>query len=502
MTDQAPRPGAFPAPVYARHVLEPAFYATQAALFEPMMQANKAHTVMLIECGIIEPQSGGRLLAAIARADAEGSDGYSYDPQVEDLSFAVEKRIIEIAGDEAGGNLQLARSRNDLDAVMCRLALRGRLQDIMHATLGLRGRLMALAEEHINTLMPGVTHTQEAQPTTLAHYLLGVLGPLGRDGEHLMHSYDQTNSSPLGAAAFTTTSLPIDRERTAELLAFIDVVENGYDAVGGADYILQAVGALRILALSLARFVNDLLIWARTDTGIVRIGNEFIQISSLMPQKRNPVVLEHVRARIGYVIGDATTVEALVHNAAFGNTVDTEDAIHLPLFRCCEHTLMVLDVLASVLDTIQFDTNRLARQTGSGFGVSTELAECLVREFGLPFRQAHTIVTRVVRELTLAGEDMRSLTIDRVETIVEDVTGRRVGLNDELLAECVDPAGFVARRTAPGGPAPLAIRAALEREHAISQNQRDWLEAQQTVLFAAAEHLDALVSEMATVDRR
>lgn len=463
-----------------------------------MMQANKAHAVMLIECGIVPAEPGRRLLSAISTVDVDGPGTYVYDPQVEDLFFAIERRIIDLAGEDAGGNLQLARSRNDLDAVMCRLALRGRLLDIAHATFGLRGRLMALAEEHIDTLMAGVTHTQEAQPTTLAHYLLGVLGPLGRDGERLMRAYDRTNLSPLGAAAFTTTSLPIDRERTAELLAFTDIVENGYDAVGGADYMLEAVGTLRIMSLSLVRFVNDLLIWARSDVGVAHIGNEFIQISSIMPQKRNPVVLEHIRSRIAYVLGDAATVEALVHTAAFGDTVDVEDPIYVPLFRCCEHVLMVLDLFSGVLDTIQFNTRKLEQQVVGGFGVSTELAECLVREFGLPFRQAHTVVARAVRQLGLAGEDMRALTVEGLEEIIQDVTGKRAGLTTEMLAESVNPAGFVASRTVPGGPAPLAIRAALEREHATSHAQRDWLEAQQTALFAAMEGLDEMVSEMMT----
>ncbi len=460
-----------------------------------MMQANKAHAVMLMESGIIDPDQGQRLLSAITTVERDGPEGYTYDPAVEDLFFAVERRITELAGEDAGGNLPLARSRNDLNAAMCRIALRGRLLDIAHATLGLRGRLMALAEEHIDTLMPGVTNYQEAQPTTLAHYLMGVLAPLGRDGERLIQAYDGTNLSPLGAAAFTTTSLPIDRERTAELLAFTDIVENGYDAVGGADYMLQTVATLRIMALNLARFVNDLLIWARSDVGVARIGDEFIQTSSLMPQKRNPVVLEHIRARIAHILGDATTVEALVHTAAFGVTTDVEDPLYVPLFRACENAIATLDLLTSVLDTIQFDTEKLGAQANGGFGASTELAECLVREFGIPFRQAHTIVTQAVHQLGLSGTDMRTLTVDGLEEIIENVTGQRAGLTEEMLGESVNPAGVVARLTSPGGPAPLAIRAALAREVATSHAQRDWLDAQQTALFAAMEQLDGLVSE-------
>ncbi len=464
MSERDRKSARFPAPSYARQILEPAFLMARMELFGPMMAANKAHAVMLTEQRIIDLDNGSRLVRAILQAEAQTVSAFQYDPTVEDLFFAVERRIIDIAGDGAGGNLQLGRSRNDLSAALCRLVLRQRLLDLASIHAALRERLALLAEEHVDTLMPGVTHTQEAQPTTLAHYLLGVLGPMERDAERLRLTYEHANRSPLGVAAFTTSSLPVNRGRVATLLGFDGLVENGYDAVGAADHMLETVGTLRICCLNLIRFVNDLLIWCRSDVAIVRVGSEFLQISSIMPQKRNPVVLEHIRARIGYVVGDANTVETMVHGASFGDTVDVEDEIFVPLFRCCDDTASVLTLLADVLKTIQFDTRLLGIAAHAGFGASTELAERLAVDFGLPFRQAHRVVAQIVRELAENGGDLRALTPRMLTQAVHNVTHGGVDITDRSLLDVVDPKLVVARRVTPGGPAPKAVIDALRRE--------------------------------------
>ncbi len=490
MNLDAEQSATFPAPIYARHILEPAFDFARAELFDAMMATNKAHAVMLVEQEIVGRQNGARLLEGILQAAAADAESYGYDPAIEDLFFAVERRIIEIAGPNAGGNLQIGRSRNDLSAALCRLVLRQRLLNLAGLHCGLRERISTLASQHLNTTMPGVTHTQEAQPTTLAHYLFGVLGPLQRDARRLRLAYQHTNQSPLGVAAFTTSSLPVNRDRVASLLGFDGIVENGYDAVGAADYMLDTVGMLRTCCLSLVRFVNDLLIWGRTDVGIVQVGGEFIQISSIMPQKRNPVVLEHIRARIGYVLGDAATVEAMVHTAAFGDTVDVEDEIFVPLYRCCDHAASVLSLLSDVLATIQVDRERLAESARSGFGASTELAERLTIDGGLSFREAHGVVAWIVRDLAADGKDLRALTPEMVEVIVHSLTDTRVALTKDILHAVTDPAEFVARRTTPGGPAPAAVQNALDRERESRETEQRWASQERSRLEQVANTLD------------
>jgi argininosuccinate lyase len=462
-------------------VLEPGFLHAQAWLWPYMIAANEAHTLMLAEAGIITDEHAARVLLAQRTVAADGPEAFSYDPQVEDLFFLLEARLIELAGPDAGGNLQIARSRNDLTPAMGRMFLRQRLVDIERLVLQLRARFIALIDAHIDTLMPGITHTQPAQPTTLAHYLLGVLGPLERDSIRLRHAWERANQSPLGAAAFTTTGFAINRERTAELLGFDGFIENGYDAVGAADHLLEATQALVTMVGGLGRFVNDLLIWARQEARVFRIGIEFVQISSIMPQKRNPVALEHIRTRIGYVFGDASSVATLVHGAAFGDTNDVEDPIYVPLARAFDAATAVLELLDAVLETAEFNVDLLASRAGDGFTTATALADGLVRAYGLPFRTAHHITARVVHALIAGGST--AITSELVERIALEVTGNALSIPDDWLTLQLDPREFVAARTVPGGPSRIAVERALAEA-------RTRFDLDSDSIARAAQHLD------------
>ena len=454
----------FPHPEYARLILQPAFGDARRLLFPHMMAANEAHVLMLQATGILSTDHAARMLKAIRVVADAGPSSVAYENDVEDLFFQVESQIIDIAGADAGGNLQIARSRNDLDAVMCRMMLRDRLQTTGHRILDLRGTMIELVSRHIDSIMPGITHTQPAQPTTLAHYLLGVLGPLERDSQRLRAAFERTNICPLGAAAFTTSSFPIDRLKTAELLGFDGIVVNGYDAVGAADHMLEATQVLVTLATSLGRFVNDLLIWARHEVGILRVAKAFVQISSIMPQKRNPVVLEHIRSRIGYVLGDANTVQNMVHTAAFGDTVDVEDPIYVPLARTFDSADAVVTLLNVVLETIEINSELLRSRAGEGFTTSTGLADGLVRDYGLPFRDAHAITSQSVRQ-AIAGDG--SITCGIVSEAASQVRGEALSIDAGWLESQLDPDAFVQARSVPGGPARSAVEQAVADARAL-----------------------------------
>lgn len=452
--------GAFPNPIYAGEILAVGFREAQRLLFAPMQAANEAHILMLVERGIIDPADGAALFRALADVEAAGPEAFTYDPAVEDLFFAVEGRVIAAVGVEIGGNLQIARSRNDLAAVMNRLFIRERSLQVQRALLRFRATLLDLAGDHGRTIMPGITHTQPAQPTTLAHALLGVLGPLERDSERLREGWARLNRSPLGVAAFTTTGFAIDREQTARDLGMNGLVENGYDAVGTGDHMIEATQSLVTLVSGLSRFVYDLLVWTRREVGVLRIADEFIQISSIMPQKRNPVVLEHVRARIGYVYGDAATVATMIHSAPFGDTNDVEDQIFLPIARAFDATVSVLDLLGAALATATVDVALLAARAGEGNTTATAVADGLMQDFGLPFRSAHHVLSRLVSE---GGE----ITSERIAATASEVAGREIAIDPDWASRKLDPWAFIEARTLPGGPAPSetarAIAAARER---------------------------------------
>ncbi len=447
--------GRFPNPIYAREILEVGFREAQRLLFFHMQAANEAHILMLVEQGIVSRQDGAALFRAFAEVEAAGPESFHYDPSVEDLFFAAEGKVIELAGADAGGNLQIARSRNDLAAVMNRLFIRERSLRVQRALVRFRNTMLDLAAAHVRTLMPGITHTQPAQPTTLAHYLLGVLGPLERDSERLREGWARLNRSPLGVAAFTTTGFPIDRDRAARYLGLDGLVVNGYDAVGAGDHMLEATQSLVSLVSGLSRFVYDLLVWTRRDVGILRIDDEFIQISSIMPQKRNPVVLEHVRARIGYVYGDSATVGTMIHSAAFGDTNDVEDQIFVPIARAFDATISVLDLLGAALRSATFDVDLLARRAHEGNITTTAVADGLVRDFGFSFRSAHHVLSRLVSE---GGE----ITSERLAVVASEVAGRPLVISPEWTERMLDPWAFVEARSLPGGPAPEATTRAID----------------------------------------
>lgn len=470
-------PTGFPHPAYRAIVLDPALANARTRLFGPMLAANTAHVVMLAEQGILTSDQAAALLRAIKQVEAEGVEQIvaKAPASAEDLFFMVEGELIVLAGPDVGGNLQLARSRNDLGAALWRLVARERILDVIEQTLTFRQSLLTLAEQHVESIMPGYTHTQPAQPTTLAHYLAGVWGPLERDIARLQAAYARVNQSPLGAAAFTTTAFPIDRARVAALLGFDGIIENGYDAVGASDVMLEAVGALVVCASSLSRFLYDLLVWARVEVGFIRVDNSFVQISSIMPQKRNPVVLEHLRAHLAYIYGDAAAVQTMTHNAAFADTNDVEDDIQIPLYRAFGHATNVLTLFTAVLDTLHVNTGRMAALAGRGFTTATELADTLAREFGLPFRTAHGITARVVQTALASGKEADAVTAANVQAAAKAVTGKSLSITDAMVRHALDPTSVIAARSLPGGPAPDRMRQTIAESAARLQADRTWL---------------------------
>lgn len=467
----------FPHPIYSQHVLQPAYTDAQALLFAPMLAAHEAHAVMLAECGIITPANAAAIVNAVASIRVDGVIAYAYQPGIEDLFFRIEGRIIELAGADDGGNLQLARSRNDLGHALARMALRTRVQEVADRLLDLRRAVMGQARRHLDTLMPGYTHTQPAQPVTFAHYLAGVLTYLAHDQAKLTAAYAIVNQSPLGAAALTGTGFPIDRRRVAELLGFDGIVLSTQHAIGAGDYLTDVAFAVQSLAVDLSRTTHDLLVRATQEANALRIDDSFIQISSIMPQKRNPVVLEHLRARLSRALGYAQTVVIQCHSIPYGDTQDIEDEILPPLFHALDAIEECLELYTAVFTTLTLNEAHLRRQAGEGFTTATELADALVRETGLPFRLAHKVVAGMVQAAVKAGIPSSQLTLDLLQIAARQVLGRELAFTAAQFQQALDPAHFVAVRTGEGGVAPSATAAVLD--------------ALQVGLDADAQHLAA-----------
>ncbi len=488
----------FPHPLYDKFVLQPFFADAKLYYFAPMLAANRAHAVMLCKCGIISRENAAALLDALAQVEALGVDGLSYRAGVEDLFFAIENELIELAGTAHGGNLQLARSRNDLGYALTRLALRALLLETLDDLLSLRESLHEFSFLHLRTLMPGYTHTQPAQPTTLAHYMAGVLAGLARDTARLQFAWATNNQSPLGAAALTGTAFPIDRELSARLLGFDGVMHSTYDSIGASDNLTDVSGALSSLAVNLSRFTKDMLFWATQESGAIRIHSSFLQISSIMPQKRNPVVLEHLRARISRMLVQAQGIALQCHNIPFGDTQDIEDEIFPLLFGSLETAKAILQLYAAVMDTLGVNVQHLRARAAAGFTTVTELADTLVRECGLPFRRAHSIVSALVSHAQAEGLSPADLTVETLRQVAANRLGLEISLADEAFQRALDPQAFVDSRSLYGGAAPAATGAVLATQHRQIQADRQWLNDRHNALTTANQLLQDEIAALLT----
>lgn len=465
----------FPHPTYSRTVLQPAYRDAQAYLYGPMLAAHEAHALMLAHCQIISQDNARAILRAVAHLREQPAEELGYQPGVEDLFFRVEQAIIQEAGADFGGNLQLARSRNDLGQALFRMAFREQLLALYDDTLRLRETVLHLARRHLHTLMPGYTHTQPAQPTTFAHYLAGVLSFLADDQRRLAAAYASVNRSPLAAAAFTGTGFPIDRLEVASLLGFDDVITSTHHSIGAGDHLTDMAFAVQSLAIGLSRVTRDLLFLATQEAGGLHIHDSFIQISSIMPQKRNPVVLEHLRARLSRAIGAAQTVAIQCHNIPYGDTQDIEDEILPPLQEALQTARDCVSLYTDVFATLTLHQEHLRRRAGEGFTTATELADTLVREAGLPFRLAHHVVATLVQRAVQDGVAATDLSLDRLQEAAREVLGREVALSQEQFQQALDPVHFVEVRNGLGGAAPQATGTLLDGLAQGLERDRGWL---------------------------
>ena len=457
------------------------------------MAINKAHLIMLNEQGLISNEEGKKMAEAIESLDLQSIRTSHYSGQVEDLFFQVEGDLLQRAG-EIAGNLHIARSRNDMCITMFRLTLREKLQTALSSVLFLKENLLQFANEHVETLMIGYTHTQQAQPTTLAHYMMAVVDSLNRDVERFELAYHHCNQSPMGAAAFTTSGFPINRERMKELLGFDGVVENSYDAIAGADYIAEVMTATQITAITLGRFVQDLLLWSTQEFAVLRVSDPYVQTSSIMPQKRNPVSLEHIRSFLSTCVGNTQTVLTMIHNTPFGDIVDTEDDMQPYAWRSLELLDQLCRLLACVIGTAEVNKEKLRARATASFATITELADTLVRTDALSFRKAHQISSKVVTDALSQNMAAKEVTMALVNKAALAVIGKEVLLDEAGLQQSLDPDYFVRVRSLPGGPNPDEVRRMIVLRENQHEDHLSWLQEAKDQAKKSLSQLDAVLA--------
>jgi argininosuccinate lyase len=449
---------------YIRLVLARHFEDAKSLFLRQLFDIHYAHLAMLAETGIVSRDIARAIRQGLDAIDLDVLRSTPYDSRSEDLFFHVDTLLSAACGPEAAGRLHTARSRNDIDMTMYRMRLREDMLALLAALADLRRVLLTRAADHRDTIFPAHTHTQPAQPTTLAHYLLAVVEERERDAARCVGVYGRINRCPLGACAITGTGFPIDRQRTADLLGFDAPTGNTYDSIATMDYALEACAAAAVAVVGLGRFVQDMLLWCTREVGYLRLPDDLVQVSSIMPQKRNPVALEHARAILSRALGQLQAVPLSIHNTPFGDIVDTEDDVQPLIARAFTDALRGIDLTAVAMRRADFDVERMRARAHGGWVSVTELADTLAREHDVPFAIAHGIAARLVEASPTGTPAATSAAI--VARAAADLGRPDVRLNDAELARILSPDHFVRTRRTPGGPAPEVTGAAIEASRA------------------------------------
>ncbi len=422
---------------------------TDKRLAEQDIAGSKAHAAMLAKTGVITTADESAIQKGLDQVLAEIRDGkFQFSKALEDIHLNVESRLKEIIGEPAG-RLHTARSRNDQVALDFRLWVKsacdtraGQITDLMKA-------LLSQAEKHADTVMPGFTHLQTAQPVTFGHHLMAYVEMLDRDRSRFTDAIARMNESPLGAAALAGTGFPIDRHMTAKALGFDRPMANSLDAVSARDFAIEALAAIAICAQHLSRLAEEIVIWSSAQFGFVRLSDAWSTGSSIMPQKRNPDAAELVRAKTGRAMGSLVQLMTIMKGLPLAYSKDMQEDKQTT-FDAFDALDLSLQAMTGMISTMTPNVERMRASASSDFATATDLADWLVREFNIPFREAHHITGAAVKAAEQANVPLPNLPLATLQQLEPRIT-------DKVFAVLTVDAS-VASRQSYGGTAPVRVR--------------------------------------------
>ena len=421
-------------------------------LWQEDIAGSKAHADMLAANGIIAASDNATIQSGLDSIYAEyEASGVPEDLTLEDIHMVTETRLRALVGEPAA-RLHTARSRNDQVATDFRLWVRNATHEIDAGLRAFQSALVTRAEEHADSIMPGFTHLQVAQPVTLGHHLMAYYEMTKRDRSRFADCRSRLNQSPLGAAALAGTSFPIDRAATALALGFDGPMANSLDSVSDRDFALEFLTAAAQTALHLSRLAEEMIIWASQPYGFISLPDAWSTGSSIMPQKRNPDAAELVRGHAGRIIGCMNSLMITMKGLPLAYSKDMQDD-KPPVFEAYDLLALSIAAMTGMVANVTFNTPRMREVAGSGFSTATDLADWLVREFGMPFREAHHVTGSVVKSCEARGIGLSDITVDDLSAINPALAGCNL---PDLSIE-----GSVNSRTSAGGTAPIRVKEAI-----------------------------------------
>lgn len=439
------------------------FFDKRLAAFD--IQGSLAHAQMLSEQGIISAQDFAEIQRGLTQIQGEIDAGtFEWQLDLEDVHLNIEARLTALVG-LAGKRLHTGRSRNDQVATDIRLWLRAQIDGIVVALNQLCSGLLDVAEREADTILPGFTHLQVAQPITFGHHLLAYVNMFARDTERMTDTRRRVNRLPLGAAALAGTTYPIDRARVAQLLQFDGLCENSLDAVSDRDFAIEFCSAAALVMMHVSRFSEELIQWMSPRVGFIDLADRFTTGSSIMPQKKNPDVPELARGKTGRVYGDLMSLLTLMKGQPLAYNKDNQEDKE-PLFDAVDTVLETLLIFTEMVQGIAVKPANMRAAALQGFATATDLADYLVKK-GLPFRDAHEAVAHAVKVCSARGCDLADLTLDELRAATGLSTAQQA-LIEMNVAQCLTLEGSVAARNHIGGTAPEQVRAAIAKWRTIA----------------------------------
>ncbi|MBS0505030.1 MAG: argininosuccinate lyase [Proteobacteria bacterium] len=429
------------------------------------IQGSRAHVAMLAARGIVSAEDAARIDEGLEQIAAEFADhGVTEDLALEDIHMHVESRLAEIIGPVAG-RLHTARSRNDQVATDFRLWVRDAIDEIDTALTAFQSVLIGRAEEHAETVMPGFTHLQSAQPVTLGHHLMAYFEMIHRDRGRFEDARARMNECPLGSAALAGTGFPVDRFAVAEELGFDRPTDNSLDAVSDRDFALEFLFAAATCSMHLSRLAEEVILWASQPFGFVALSDAWSTGSSIMPQKRNPDAAELVRGHAGRIQGCLVALMTVMKGLPLAYSKDMQDD-KPPVFEAHELLTLSIAAMTGMMASVTFRADRMLQAAEAGYSTATDLADWLVREAGVPFREAHHITGQAVKLAEQEGKALDALSLDQLQAIDARIDGR--------VFEVLSVGASVSSRTSHGGTAPDQVRARIaDARQAIGMGEEE-----------------------------
>lgn len=425
-------------------------------IFDPVIQINIVHAQMLKKQSIIEDEDADEIIEALLELQKKGVEALDLRPDLEDIHMVLEEYLKEQVGEETAGKLHTAKSRNDQVSAAIRMFLREEILEIQKLTAEFIEKMLALAKENLETVMPGYTHLQVAEPTTFAHYLCSYCESFLRDISRLNNSYKQVNQCPMGACALAGTSFSIDRNLISDLLGFDRVLENTIDATGSRDFAIQVMSDISILMTNISRLSEEISIWSSAEFDMIDIPDEFSSTSSIMPQKKNPVIAELERAKTGRVIGNLVSGLNIMKSLTQAYNLDLQELTPI-LWDSLDQIKPTLKVMTKHVKEIKPKPEKMLQHTKEGFATMTELANTIVRETEVPFRISHNIVGKLASQVLKKGKSLDSLTIEDLQKASKTIHNKKINISNEKFKNALNPEKSVEMRTLTGGPSPKAV---------------------------------------------